>query len=359
MEQRLSKIKSRMKKEGLDAFLVTNLTNVRYLSGYTGSNGTLLIASKTHFFTDFRYQEQVKHEVTPKATIHIVTRGLVDTLASMPEVKSLKKIAFESDYVTVSLIEFLKKALKKLGHFQWVPVKGFVEDLRKIKDEEEIGLIQRAASVTDKTLAEVLELTKPGVTEQELSAEIAYRFMRYTGEAPAFSSIVASGPNSAMPHAHPTNRKLRKGDFVTFDIGARWKGYSADLTRTYVMGKAMARHKEIYSIVLSAQKKALDGIHAGMQAKEADALARGVINDAGYGEFFGHALGHGVGLETHDGISMSARSAIRVPDGAVVTVEPGIYIPGWGGVRIEDLVLVTRNGVKLLSHAPRSKLIEL
>lgn len=359
MEQRLSKIKARMKNEGLDAFLVTNLTNVRYLSGYTGSNGTLLMASRTHFFTDFRYQEQVKHEVTPRAKIHIVTRGLVDALASIPEVKSLKKIGFESDYITVSLLEFLKKALKKLGHFQWVPVKGFVEDLRKVKDPEEISMIQRAASVTDKTLAEVLVLVKPGVTEQELSAEITYRFMRYTGLASAFSSIVASGPNSAMPHAHPTSRKLRKGDFLTFDIGAQWKGYSADLTRTYVIGKATARHKEIYSIVLRAQKKALDCIRAGIEAKVADALARDVINNAGYGEYFGHALGHGVGLETHDGISLSARSTAQVPDGSVVTVEPGIYIPGWGGVRIEDLVLVTRNGVKLLSHAPRSKLIEL
>lgn len=359
MEQRLRKLKLKMKKEGLDSLLVTNLTNVRYLTGYSGSNGYVFIAENVHFFTDFRYQEQVKREVTKRARIHIITKGFFDALGSVPGLGKLRMIGFEADKVTVSFLEELKKSLKKQGNFKWVPTKNLVEDMRKVKDQEEVEHIAKAAAITDKTLKEVFRLVKPGVTEQDLSAEIAFRFMRYTASPPAFDSIVASGPNSAMPHAHPTNRRLRKGDFLTFDIGARWNGYSADLTRTVVIGKAGEKHKEIYKIVLDAQRKALEGIHAGIEARKADALARDVIKAAGYGEYFGHSLGHGVGLQTHDGIALSSLAKDKVPEGAVVTVEPGIYIPDWGGVRIEDLVLVLRNGVKLLSHSPRGKLLEL
>lgn len=359
MERRLAKIKARIKNEGIDAFLVTNLKNVRYLSGYTGSNGYIFIARRMHFFTDFRYQEQVKHEVTPKARTHIITKGFGEKLASLTELKKLTRIGFEADNMTISDLQRLKKELGKVGRFKWVPAKGWVEELRGIKDSEEVALIAKAARITDKTLAEVLDLVKPGVTERELAAEIAYRFQRYTGLEPAFSSIVASGPNSALPHAKPTVRRLRKGDLVTFDIGSQWKGYSSDLTRTVVIGKASKKQKDIYSIVLRAQQHALDGIRAGIDSRKADALARDVITQAGYGSYFGHALGHGVGLETHDGLRMAATSKGRIPAGAVVTVEPGIYLPGWGGVRIEDLVYVTADGVRILSSSPRKKLIEL
>ncbi len=359
MERRLSKIKTRIKKEGLDGLLVTNLKNVRYLSGYTGSNGYVFIARRMHFFTDFRYQEQVKHEVIPKALIHIITKGFANKLAELAELKNVAGIGFEADHMTISALQRLKKDLGKVGRFKWIPTKGWVQELRNIKDSEEVALIARAARITDETLAEVLDLVKPGVTERELAAEIAYRFQRYTGLPPAFSSIVASGPNSAMPHARPTARKLRKGDLVTFDLGAQWKGYSADMTRTIVIGKASKKQKDIYSIVLRAQKRALDGIRAGMDFRKADALARDVIKEAGYGPYFGHSLGHGVGLETHDGLRIAPTSKDKIPGGAVVTVEPGIYLPNWGGVRIEDLVYVTADGVRILSSSPRAKLAEL
>ncbi|TET21328.1 MAG: aminopeptidase P family protein [Candidatus Stahlbacteria bacterium] len=359
MEPRLAKIRRRIKKEGLDGLLITNLKNVHYLSGYTGSNGYLFIARRMHFFTDFRYQEQVKREVTPKALTHIITEGFSEGLASLTELKNVTKIGFEADHLTVSTLQRLKKRLRKVGKFKWVPTKGWVQELRNIKDSEEVALIAKAARITDKTLAEVLDLVKPGVTERELAAEIAYRFMRYTGLPPAFAPIVASGPNSAMPHAKPTARKLRKGDLVTFDLGAQWKGYSADMTRTVVVGKASKKQKDIYSIVLRAQQHALDGIHAGIDSKAADAIARDVIKEAGYGSYFGHALGHGVGLEIHDGLRIAATSKDKIPAGAVVTVEPGIYLPGCGGVRIEDLVYVKADGVRILSSSPRAKLAEL
>jgi Xaa-Pro aminopeptidase len=359
MESRLAKIRRKIKKEGLDGLLITNLKNVRYLSGYTGSNGYVFIARRVHFFTDFRYQEQVKREVTTKAQTHIITKGFSKKFASLAELKNVTRIGFEADHMTISALQRLKKDLAKVGRFKWIPTKGWVQELRNIKDPEEVKLIAKAARITDKTLAEVLDLVKPGVTERELAAEIAYRFMRYTGLPPAFSSIVASGPNSAMPHATPTTRKLRKGDLVTFDLGAQWKGYSADMTRTVVLGKASKKQKDIYSIVLRAQKRALDGIRAGIDCMKADALARDIIKEAGYGEYFGHALGHSVGLETHDGLRIAPTSKGKIPSGAVVTVEPGVYIPNWGGVRIEDLVYVTADGVRILSSSPRKKLIEL
>lgn len=359
MEQRIRRIKARMKKEGLDAFLVTNLKNVRYLSGYSGSNGYLYIGKQVHFFTDFRYAEQSKREVVPQARIHIPSKGFYEELSELGELKHVSRVGFEANHMTVSFLADLQKKPAKAARFKWMPLRGWVEKLREVKDDEEVGNIARAAKITDKTLKEVLPLVKPGVRERELAAEIAYRFMRYTGLAPAFSTIVASGSNSAMPHAHPTGRKLRKGDLVTFDMGAQWKGYASDLTRTVVIGKASKKQKEIYGIVLRAQQRALDGIHAGIPLAEADALARDVITRAGYGEYFGHSLGHGVGLETHDGVRLAQTAQGKLPAGAVVTVEPGIYLPRWGGVRIEDMVYVAKDGLVVLSSSPRSKLLEL
>ena len=359
MDQRLAKIKRMMKKDGLDGLLISNLKNVRYLSGYTGSNGYIFIARRIHFFTDFRYAEQIKHEVVPKAVTHIITKGFGEKLASLAELRNVIRIGFEADHLTVSTLDRLKKALRKAGKFKWVPTKNLVAQMRIIKELEEAELIAKAARITDKTLKQVLPMIKTGVTERDIAAEIAYRFLKYTGLGPAFSTIVASGPNSAMPHAKPTGRKLREGDLVTIDLGAQWKGYSADMTRTFVIVKASKKQKEIYSIVLRAQQRALRGIHAGMEKKAADALARGVITEAGYGDYFGHALGHGVGLDTHDGLRLAQTSKGKIPLGAVVTVEPGIYIPNWGGVRIEDLVYVTKDGVRILSSSPRKKLIEL
>jgi len=359
MEQRLRKLKTKMKRKGLDALLVTDLRNVRYLSGFTGSSAALFVGRRVHFFTDFRYQEQSRKEVSAKAMIHITTKGVAAELASLPELKQIAKIGYEGVHLTCSLLENLKKKLSKAGKFKWVSTANMVEDMRVVKEAEEIALIARAASITDKVFAEILPLIKPGVAEMDLSAEIIYRFMRYTGLPPAFSTIVASGPNSAMPHARPTKRKLRKGDFLTFDMGCQWKGYASDFTRTVVIGKATKKHTEIYNIVLQAHQLAIKGIRAGITTRAADSLARDHIAEQGYGKYFGHSLGHGVGLNVHEAPRLAALGNGKIKSGSVVTVEPGIYLPGWGGVRIEDLVVVTAQGVKILSKSPRNKLVEL
>lgn len=351
-----------MGEEGLDGFLVSNLKNVHYLSGYTGSSARMYVGRRTHFFTDFRYQEQSKKEVTPKAVIHIIKKAYATELADLTEIRNARnglRIGFESSSMSVASLGQYKKVLRKVTRMKWIPTGSMVEKLRQIKEPQEVEHIARAAKITDKVLKEVVALVKPGVSERDLSAEISYRFMKYTGLAPAFSTIVASGPNSAMPHAKPTARKIRKGDLLTFDLGAQWKGYSADLTRTFVVGKPTKKHRAIYRIVLDAQQRALENMRAGMSLAETDALARDVISQAGYGEFFGHSLGHGVGLDTHDGLRLAQSSTGKLPLGAVVTVEPGIYLPGWGGVRIEDLVYVEKTGLRILSSSPRKKLIEL
>jgi len=358
VEQRIRKIKSKIKKNGLDSLLVTNLLNVRYLTGFSGSNGTVFIGRRLHFFTDFRYKEQSKKEVTDKAVIHITTRGLTDALASIKEIGSAEKLGFESEHMTVASLNFLKKRIRKVSKAKWTPTGGIVEEMRQIKDEDELTLIAKAASITDKTFKEITTLIKPGVSERDLAAEIDYRFLKYTGLPPAFSTIVASGPNSAMPHAKPTTRKLKKGDFLTFDMGCKWKGYASDFTRTVVIGKPTAKHSEIYTTVLKAQRHALDGIRAGLSCAKADSFARDIIKQKGYGDNFGHSLGHGVGLNVHEAPGLAPFRNGKLKAGQVVTVEPGIYIPGWGGVRIEDLVVVTKTGVRILSKTPRNKLVE-
>lgn len=358
MEHRLRKLKNRMKKEGLDGFLVTNLLNVHYLTGFTGSSAFLFIGRRVHFFTDFRYQEQSKKEVTPKAVVHITPKGFIEELTALKELANVTRLGFEALHLTVSFLDVLKKKLRKVAKLKWTPTKGLVEEMRVVKDTDEIELIAKASSITDKTFAEILPLIKPGVTERDLAAEIVYRFQKYTGLPPAFPAIVASGPHSAMPHAKPTNRKLKAGDFLTFDMGCKWKGYASDFTRTVVIGKATDKHKEIYSIVRKAQRRAIEGIRAGISSKAADALARDHITEKGYGERFGHGLGHGVGLNVHEAPRLAAFSNGKLRAGSVVTVEPGIYLPDWGGVRIEDLVVVTKDGVRILSKTPRDKLLE-
>lgn len=359
MERRLRKLKQKMKRKGLDALLVTGLKNVSYLTGYSGSSARLFVGRRAHFFTDFRYQEQSRKEVISKAVIHIIKKGYAAEIASLTEVADRElRAGFEAAQVTVQELGSYRKAFRKVARVKWIPTTDMVEELRLVKDPDEIELIARAASITDKTYKEVLALIKPGITERALAAEIDYRFLKYSGLPPAFSTIVASGPNSAMPHAKPTTRKLRNGDFVTFDMGAQWRGYASDFTRTVVIGKASAKHREIYAIVGEAQRRAVAGIKAGITSKAADALARDYISRKGYGEYFGHSLGHGVGLHVHEAPRLASASNGKIPAGAVVTIEPGIYLPGWGGVRIEDLAVVTRQGSRVLSKVTR-KLIEI
>ncbi len=356
MTDRIKKLREKIKRESLDLLLVTTLTNLRYLCGYTGSNGILLVSEdKSIFLTDFRYKEQVKKEVYD-AEIKIAQRELFSTLTEIDWLKEKRiKVGFESKILSFKLYEKLKALFPQI---LWIPTEDLVESLLVTKDEGEIRKIKKAADISAKVYQEILPLLKPGTKEQEISAELEYRIRRNGGTGSAFEPIVASGVRSAMPHARASSKRFQKGDFVTLDFGALYEGYVCDITRTVVLGKATPRQKKIYDLVLKAQTKAIKNACSGMKGFELDKVARDVINNAGFKDYFGHGLGHGIGLLVHDSPGINTRSQEVLKPGMVITIEPGVYLPGWGGVRIEDDILITRNGCKVLTNIDR-ELLEL
>jgi Xaa-Pro aminopeptidase len=352
MDNRIRNLRALLREERLDAFLVTNLSNIRYLCGYTGSNGILVVTRReSRFYTDFRYQEQAGQEVKG-AKVKVRERDLI---ADFPAeaLTGVKRLGFEKSFLNFGAYLNLRRQLRKI---KLVPAENLVARLRRNKDAGEIELVARAAAVNDRVFQGLLPMVKPGVTEKDLAVEADYRYSRYEG--PAFPTIVASGPRGALPHARPGARKLRNGDAVVFDMGVRVQGYCCDMTRTVFVGRAGQKGRRIYEIVLEAQMRALGGVRAGRKASEIDALARDHIREQGFGPQFGHGLGHGVGLDVHEQPGLSSRSKDVLAEGNVVTIEPGIYLPDWGGVRIEDLVVVTRAGCRILSSASK-KLQEL
>ncbi len=356
MKERIKKLREKLDQENLDLLLVTSLTNIRYLCGFTGSNGVLLVSKDNAIFlTDFRYKEQVKKEVKG-AEIKIAQRELFSTLTDIDLLKGKRiKAGFEEKYLSFQLYQRLKTLLPQV---LWVPTENLVESLLVIKDQEEIKRIKKAAEISAKAFDEILPFFRPGTKESDIAAELEYRIKRNGGEGSAFEPIVASGLRSAMPHARASSKMLRKGEFVTLDFGALYEGYVCDITRTLVLGNATSRQKKIYDLVLKAQSKAIDNARPGMKGFELDKVGRDIIKKAGYQEYFGHGLGHGIGLLVHDSPGVGTKSQEVLKPGMVITIEPGVYIPGWGGVRIEDDVLITRNGCKILTHIDR-ELLEL
>ena len=356
MKERIKKLREKLNQENLDLLLVTSLPNIRYLCGFTGSNGILLISKdKAIFLTDFRYKEQVKKEVKG-AEIKIPQRELFSIL---PEIGLLKgkriKAGFEEKYLTFQLYQRLKTLLPQV---LWVPTENLVESLLVTKDEEEIKKIKKAADISAKAYLEILPFFRPGTKESDIAAELEYRIKRNGGTGSAFEPIVASGVRSAMPHARASSKRFQRGEFVTLDFGAFYEGYVCDITRTVVLGKATPRQKKIYDLVLKAQTKAIKNACSGMKGFELDKVARDVINNAGFKDYFGHGLGHGIGLLVHDSPGINTKSQEVLKPGMVITIEPGVYLPGWGGVRIEDDILITRNGCKVLTNIDR-ELLEL
>ena len=352
MSKRIERLRELMRREKLDGFVVTNLPNVRYLCGYTGSNGLMLVTRRDcWFYTDFRYQEQIKTEVRGCRK-----RVLVRDLVSHPPpewARPFRRLGVEENHVTVSRFKQFRKRFRKA---RLVPTRDLTLELRRTKESAEAKLVAGAQRITDRVFADVLKLVKPGVRERDLALEIEFQFRQH-GEV-AFDSIVASGPNAAKPHAGFSDRKLLKGDVLTFDIGCRVRGYCSDMTRTVFVGKAPPELRKVYEVVLEAQRRALDAIKPGIAAKAADATARDFITEQGYGKQFGHGLGHGVGIEVHEMPALAATSKDTLAPGDLVTVEPGIYLPGVGGVRIEDMVLVTKTGHTNLTRSPK-RLTEL
>ncbi len=359
--ERTDRLARRLKKRALpegEGLFIFRPTNLRYLSGFTGGDSYGLITeTKAFLVTDSRYTEQASRECPHFEVVRWRDPfpPLGATVASLAKREGLHRIAFEADCLTYSLYREISEAL---GDLPFVPATEGVEALRYVKDDEEIAAIGKAARIADGAFAALLPKIVPGVTERDLERELAYEMACLGAEDRAFDFIVASGPNSSMPHAVPSDRRLERGDLITFDFGARYDGYRSDMTRTVVLGRATARQKEIYRIVLEAQLAGIGAIRSGVAARDVDRAARQVIASAGLGEAFSHGLGHGVGLDIHEEPFMSARCDRTLQKGCVVTVEPGVYLTGWGGVRIEDTLLVRDEGVDILTETPK-ELLEL
>ncbi|ALS28422.1 Xaa-Pro dipeptidase [Paenibacillus sp. 32O-W] len=349
MTNRVDALRAKLADQGLEAMLVASPYNRRYLSGFTGSAGMVLITSQDAWLlTDFRYTVQAKEQASGFAVEE--TPSPLDTVRRLLTEKGIRSVAFEQAHVTYT--EYVKWG-QALGDIELTPADGIVESLRMVKDETELAVIRKAAKLADDTFAYILGLLKPGMTEKDIALEMEVYMRSHGATSSSFDTIVASGERSAMPHGVASDRVIRGDEFVKLDFGALLDGYCSDLTRTVVLGKPTQRHRDIYNIVLEAQLTALDGIRPGMTGKEADALARDVIARYGYGDCFGHSLGHGFGMEIHEAPGLSARSDTILIPGMTVTVEPGIYIPGFGGVRIEDDIVITDNGIKILTSSPK------
>ena len=354
--ERLKRLRTIMKADGLDAMFVRSASNLRYISGYSGSNGmTLITLDNAWFFTDFRYKTQSVSEVN---NMNIVVPSGKDLLVAMKETGCVKtgfSIGFEGNMLSY---EQYAKFEELFPDVKLVNKAMLMEELASVKEPGELDCFREAARLTDLAFTKLLEHLKPGISEKMVDAKLSYIMKELGSDKDSFDTIVASGPNSARPHHQPTGRLLAKGDLVTIDFGAMYKGYHGDVTRTVCLGTADAKQKEIYQIVLDAQLKALDGIRPGMTGKAVDAIARDLIVSKGYGDYFGHGLGHGLGLEIHAEPRLSPAYDKELLVNQVVTVEPGIYLPEWGGVRIEDDVIITESGIENLTKAPK-ELLEL
>jgi Xaa-Pro aminopeptidase len=340
--------------QALPALLVTEERNVAYLTGFTGDSSYLLITrDREVILSDRRYEQQLQEECPG---VEVAIRGPGSPMpafaASVIGKLALPAVAIEADSVTYS---FYEKFHSLLPAGKLTVTRGLVESLREIKDESEVATIREAIRVAEQALAAVRQGLDPGMSEKQVADELEYRIRRSGGTCGAFPAIIGVGPRAALPHGRPTeDMRLQDADFVLIDWGARYAGYHSDLTRVLVTGKLSPQLEKVYGVVLAAQEAAIHAIRPGVLMKDVDAAARKVIADAGYGEAFGHALGHGIGLAVHEQPRLGPDQARPLAAGMVVTVEPGIYLPGWGGVRIEDDVLVTLEGCEVLTHWPKA-----
>jgi len=345
-----------LKEKNIDAVLISNGKNMRYISGFTGETGYVYISDKRHaVITDFRYTIQAETEAEGYEVITIGNGGYSETLNDVLATDGVKLLGFEAGDMLFADYQKLKG---DLAGVELVPVGNEITAMRRIKTPQELEYIKTAEAIGDKVFTEILDFIKPGMTEIEVAARIEYLLKVNGAEGISFNAIVASGINSSMPHAVPSHKKIEKGDFLTMDFGCVYNGYCSDMTRTIVIGKASDKQKEIYNLVLKAQLAALDFIKAGYKGKEVDKVARDIIYAAGYEGCFGHGLGHSVGLNIHENPRLSMLEEDIIEAGMTETIEPGIYIKGFGGVRIEDLVVVTEDGCINFTKSEK-KLIEL
>ncbi len=352
--RRLERVRKQLEALGVDGLLITNPYNRRYLTGFTGSSGYVLVMpDKALLFTDFRYTSQAAEQ----AKAYEVVQHAINPLESIAEALKafgVRKLGFEKNHVTYAAHAGYAE---QFAGVELVPTQNVVEALRSIKDEEELGYIRKAIEITELAFEKILEIMKPGISELDVSAELEYLMRKNGAPSSAYATIVASGLRGALPHGLASGKLLEAGEFVTLDFGASYEGYCSDLTRTVFLGTPTEKHKELYSIVLEANRATLAGLKPGMSGKEGDSIARDLIASHGYGPNFGHGLGHAFGLEIHEPVRLSQQSADILAPGMVITVEPGIYVPGLGGVRIEDDIVVTERGIEVLTKSNKELIV--
>lgn len=353
--QKLIQLREQFDQLGIDGILITNAQNRRYLTGFTGSAGIVIITkTEAILFVDFRYVDQANSQVNDCTVIQL--RGnedIYEEVAKMTERLKVSVLGFEKEHVSYHLYTQYRERVSP----EMVPLSGVVEKLRMIKTEEEIQNIKTAAEIADKAFTHILDYIRPGVSEIDVANELEFSMRRLGATSSGFDIIVASGPRSALPHGVASTKLIEKGDMVTLDFGAYYQGYRSDMTRTIAVSEPKAELKEIYNIVFEALSNALAAIKPGITGQEADAFTRDYIIEKGYGEQYGHGSGHGIGLDIHEEPFMSPKCDIFLKPGMIVTVEPGIYIPSLGGVRIEDDILITEYGNNIITKSPKELII--
>jgi Xaa-Pro aminopeptidase len=351
--EKIEKLRSNFSAHGIDGILITSPFNRRYISNFTGTAGVVLISTdKAQFLTDFRYVEQATKQCQGFEIIK-TTGSIPEAVAEQVKQLGIQKLGFEEDYLTFSSFKLYDKEIEA----ELVPISGVIEKLRLIKTDSELKILKVAADIADAAFKHILDFIRPGKTELEVSNELEFFMRRAGATSSSFDTIVASGHRSALPHGVASDKVIEAGDIVTMDYGCYYNGYVSDITRTVAVGEPDAKLKEIYDIVLEAQLRGMAGIRPGLTGKEADAITRDYITEKGYGEYFGHSTGHGIGLEIHEGPGLSMKSDVVLEPGMVVTCEPGIYIPGLGGVRIEDDTLITKDHNEALTHSTKELII--
>ena len=356
MEKRTEKLMKLLNELNVDGIFLTDLYNLRYFTGFTGTTGVALATKKGNFFySDFRYRSQAEAQVSKMGfEFREVSRGSLKFVGEHAEKLGLKKIGFEDNNVTFAMYQKLKEVFKA----ELVPVGEKIMYERMIKSDEEILMIKKAIEISDIAFSEALKVIKEGVSEREISAYMEYIQKKNGAEDKSFETILASGVRSAMPHGVASNKKIQKEEFITMDFGAYYNGYVSDMTRTVYYGNNITeRHKEIYNLVLEAQILGINTIKEGMMSDDVDKVVRNFLTEKGYGEYFGHGLGHGIGVEIHEFPYLSSASHIELKENMVVTSEPGLYFDGWGGVRIEDDVVVKKDGREVLNKSNKELII--
>jgi Xaa-Pro aminopeptidase len=350
---KIKKLRSTFEDLKIDGIIIASSTNRRYMTGFTGTAGVVIVSrEEAVFVTDFRYVEQASNQAK-EYNIVLYKKDLIAEIAKQVESLGITKLGFEEEHLSYK--QFRK--YNEIISVSLIPTSGVVEKLREIKTEEEIAAIKRAAAIGDIAFTHILNFIKPGITEKSVANELEFIMRREGATSSAYEIIVASGYRSALPHGIASDKVIEKGDMVTLDFGAYYNGYRSDLTRTVAVGEPNGKLKEVYQVVLQALNIGVTGIRPGLTTKEIDAIPRGYIQEKGYGDYFGHGAGHGIGLDIHENPFFSTQGKSQITAGMVVTLEPGIYIPDLGGVRIEDDLLVTENGNEVLTQSMRELII--